>query len=281
MKTIISASRRTDIPAFYLNWFKDAIRAGFVEVANPMYPKQIRKIDLSPQRVGWIVFWSRNYAHFLKEPAFFAGYQLFFHFTILPQSKLEKAVIPLKTALHQVERLSALYGPERIIWRYDPLVFWKESGLLKTNYNTSQFAALCNTMEANGVQRCYTSFAFPYRKFIRRFYASFPNDELIQPEVEQQNQIIAEMRHIAAHYKIKLYSCSNDRLLQIPGIQKGHCIDAALLQRLEPGVKISQAKAPSRNGCGCSKSIDIGNYTQQPCPFGCIYCYANPTISNY
>ncbi len=280
MKTIISASRRTDIPAFYLPWFMDAIRAGFVETANPMYPKQIRKINLSPQSVGWIVFWSRNYAYFLKEHTFFTDYQLFFHFTILPQSKLEKAAIPLKSALGQLEQLSTLYGPERIIWRYDPLVFWKESGIPETNYNASQYAALCSTMEANGIQRCYTSFAFPYRKFIRRFHTAFPNGKLIQPESEQQNQIMTEMQKIAARHRIKLYSCSNDRLLQIPGIQKGHCIDSALLQRLEPGIKISQAKAPTRNDCGCSKSIDIGNYTKQPCPFGCIYCYANPIINN-
>ncbi len=279
MKTIISASRRTDIPAFYLNWFKDAIRAGFVEVANPLYPKQIRTIDLSPQSVGWIVFWSRNYAHFLKAPAFFSEYQLFFHFTILPQSKLEKAAIPLKSALGQIERLSALYGPERIIWRYDPLVFWKEAGAVKTNYDQEQFAYLCSAMAANGVRRCYTSFAFPYRKFTRRFKSAFPKDQLIQPESALQKQIIEEMLALASRYKISLYSCSNDRLLQIPGIQKGHCIDSTLLQRLEPGIKISQAKAPTRSDCGCSKSIDIGNYIKQPCPFGCIYCYANPTIN--
>ncbi len=279
MKTIISASRRTDIPAFYLPWFIDAIRAGFVEIANPLYPQQIRKVDLTPQSVGWIVFWSRNYAHFLKEHTFFSEYQLFFHFTILPQSKLEKTAIPLKTALKQMERLSALFGPERIIWRYDPLVFWIESGQSKSNYEPTQFSSLCAAMAANGIRRCYTSIAFPYRKFLRRFSTAFPNDLLVQPEFEQQNRIVQEMRDSAAKYQIQLYSCSNDRLLQIPGIRKGHCIDGALLRQLEPSVTVSIAKSPTRPDCGCTKSIDIGNYTKQPCPFGCIYCYANPIIS--
>ena len=280
LKTVISASRRTDIPAFYLPWFKEAIRAGFVETANPLYPKQIRTVDLSPQRVGWIVFWSRNYARFLKQPEFFSDYNLFFHFTILPQSKLETAAIPIKTALGQVERLSALYGPKRIIWRYDPLVFWEASGILKTNYAPAPFADLCTAMETNGIRRCYTSFAFPYRKFIQRFKTAFPEDQLVQPQRDRQKQTLQEMHNIAARHGIQLFSCSNDRLLQIPGIQKGHCIDGALLQRLKPEIKVSRAKAPTRSDCGCTKSIDIGNYANQPCPFGCIYCYANPILHN-
>lgn len=279
MKTIISASRRTDIPAFYLKWFTEAIRNGSVEVTNPFYPAQKKLVDLKPEQVAWIVFWSRNYAHFLKQPEFFADYNLFFHFTILPQSKLEKAAIPLKTALRQIERLSLLFGPDRIIWRYDPLVFWSKSGIQETNYKPAQFTELCGAMEANGISRCYTSFAFPYRKFIRRFISAFPGDVPVQPEIGQQNQIIQEMRDIAAKHHIQIYSCCNDRLLQIPGIEKGRCIDGNLLDQLDPSQKVSLTKSPTRNDCGCTKSIDIGNYRQQPCAFGCMYCYANPVVS--
>jgi len=193
---------------------------------------------------------------------------------------LEKAAIPIKTALYQMERLSALFGPERIIWRYDPLVFWEESGIPKTNYNPAQFAALCRAMAANGVRRCYTSIAFPYRKFIHRFNNAFPDDRLLPSENTRQYQTLQEMQNTAANYQITLYSCSNNRLLQIPNIQKGHCIDGKLLQQLAPGQNISTAGSPTRTDCGCTKSIDIGNYTKQPCSFGCIYCYANPTISN-
>lgn len=276
MKTVISASRRSDIPAFYLNWFKDAIRAGFVDVANPLYPQQSRKVDLSPDSVSWIVFWSRNYARFLKEPDFFSAYQLFFHFTILPQSKLEPRALPLPKALHQMEKLTALFGPERIIWRYDPLVFWQEAGTLHSNHNPQHFKELCHTMASFGITRCYTSLAHPYAKFIHRFKLTFPQNRLMHPEPSLQQRLLSEMAEIAAINGIELFSCSNDELLSIKGIKKGHCIDGNLLRRLVPETKISIARMPTRKDCGCTKSIDIGDYRTQPCGFGCLYCYANP-----
>ncbi len=276
MKTIISASRRTDIPAFYLNWFKDAVRAGFVDVANPIYPRQIRRVDLSPETVGWIVFWSRNYARFLKDTAFFSAYHLFFHFTILPQSKLEPLALPLDKALAQMERLAALFGPERIIWRYDPLVFWLENGTLHTNHSPERFKALCQRMASFGIKRCYTSFAHPYSRFKSRFTHAFPNDTLFQPEQDFQHDTLSKMVDMAGRYGMEIYSCSNDRLLQTRGVLKGRCIDGKLLQTLEPDTRVSIAKAPSRPDCGCTQSIDIGSYQLQPCHFGCLYCYANP-----
>jgi hypothetical protein len=88
MKQVISASRRTDIPAFYLKWFTGNIRKGFVEVANPFNRKQLKQVSLSPRDVAWIVFWSRNYGSFLKDPDQFLEYRMFFHFTINPPHRL-------------------------------------------------------------------------------------------------------------------------------------------------------------------------------------------------
>ncbi len=276
MKTVISASRRSDIPAFYLNWFKDAIRAGSLVVTNPVYPKQKRIVDLSPGAVGWIVFWSRNYARFLKEPDFFSAYHLFFHFTVLPQSKLEPLALPLPAALRQMETLAARFGPDRIIWRYDPLVFWQEGLTLHTNHSKKKFKELCQTISSFGVNRCYTSIAHPYAKFIHRFKQAYPHEYLVQPKFSLQKRILSEMAAIAGAYGLELFSCSNDQLLTIKGIKKGRCIDGNLLQQLQPDTKISVANAPTRTDCGCTKSIDIGNYQAQPCTFGCLYCYANP-----
>lgn len=276
MKTIISASRRTDIPAFYLRQFMEDIRRGETEVGNPFYPAQKRRVNLSPDAVAWIVFWSRNYSKFLRMHDFFAAYNLFFHFTILPQSKLEKAAIPIHLALKQLERLTALYGPERIIWRYDPLVFWQENGELHTNYNQAQFTLLCKEAGAMGIRRCYTSFAHTYAKFIKRFSQRFPGERPENLQLADQLKIIARMQEIASGFGLALYSCCNDSLLQIQGINKGHCIDGHLLNRLVPAERVSHAKTPTREDCGCTKSVDIGDYRRQPCPFGCIYCYANP-----
>jgi hypothetical protein len=131
-----------------------------------------------------------------------------------------------------------------------------------------------------GIERCYTSIAYPYKKFSRHFKNLFPDYELVDGLNPEQLTILKEMQQIASEHGIDLYTCCNDALLKIKGIRKGHCIDGRLLNKLVPQELVSRAKAPTRTDCGCTKSIDIGNYSEQPCAFGCIYCYANPVIKD-
>ncbi len=276
MKLILSASRRTDIPAFYLDWFKNAVHKGRLEISNPFYPERKRTVELTPESVSWIVFWSRSYSKFLRSKDFFSAYNLFFHFTILPKTELEKAAIPAKTALIQMESLVNHYSPERIIWRYDPLVFWQEAGKSFSNHDLKQFELLCREIGAMGVKRCYTSFVFPYKKVSARFARKFSSAKIYDPDFSEQEKILNEMANTAKFYGLTIYSCCNDALLKIKGIEKGRCIDGSLLNSLSAETVVSRAKAPTRKDCGCTKSIDIGDYRRQPCSFGCIYCYANP-----
>ncbi|MEJ2636797.1 MAG: DUF1848 family protein [Calditrichia bacterium] len=88
MKAVISASRRTDIPAFYLKWFMEQIGRGYIDIPNPFNRKQVKRTGLTPREVAWIVFWSRNYSVFLKNQDFFDYYRLIFHFTINPPNAL-------------------------------------------------------------------------------------------------------------------------------------------------------------------------------------------------
>ena len=276
MKQIISASRRTDIPAYYLKWFMERLQEGYVEVTNPFYRKQVKHVSLRPDDVEWIVFWSRNYGPFLKNYSRFKDYNLFFHFTILPKSPLEKSGLAVPKLLGQLEQLAELYGSEHIIWRYDPLVYWQDSAGLHTNHNPSDFDYLCRAVAACGVKRCYFSFAYPYGKLNSRFSKKFGNGRLIRKSATEQQAITRELKAIADSYAITLYSCCNDSLLSVSGIQKGHCIDGVLLNTLPGKKNVSEAKAPTRKDCGCTRSIDIGDYIKQPCPTGCLYCYANP-----
>jgi hypothetical protein len=276
VKTVISASRRTDIPAFYLNNFIEAIRRGSVIVANPFYPGRSSQVDLRPESVSWIVFWSRNYKHFLKKREIFAAYNLFFHFTILPASKLEKASMPVKKALSQLQELCAYYGGERIIWRYDPVHFWIGDHGLCSNHDPAFFREMCREISSFGVRSCYTSFVHPYQKYRARLGQALPQIQIHLPEAEERRRIAAEMAETAAQFQIHLHACCNDDLLTTPGVYKGHCIDGELLNRLSSGDSATTAHAPSRAQCGCTRSIDIGDYRKQPCYFGCMYCYANP-----
>ena len=276
MKTVISASRRTDIPAFYLDWFIEQIQQGYVDTTNPFNPLQKKRVSLLPQDAEWIVFWSRNYHHFIKKRAAFNNYNLFFHFTILPKSDFEKSAIPLSSAINQLKALAELYGQERIIWRYDPLIYWREKGILQTNHHIQDFEFLCRDIAQTGVNRCYISFVHPYKKFTDRIHKKFHGRNIVSLTLRKKEEIIKRMIDISARYRIKLYSCSNDELLSIKGIEKGHCINGRELNLFTEKKLVSEAKSPSRPGCGCTKAIDIGSYIQHPCYFGCIYCYANP-----
>ncbi len=278
MKQVISASRRTDIPAFYLKWFMEGIRRGFLEVRNPFFPEKVKRVDLRPESVAWIVFWSRNYAHFLKNRTFFDEYNLFFHFTILSPSPLEKYSMPLKTQLRQLEQLTTLYGPRHIMWRYDPLVFWQnKNGEVVSNFKANEFEILAKTASQLGIKRCTISVANPYAKFQKRFAKKFSQNVLMEQDSPQALKTVRALVEIAGKYGIQVEACCNDFLLEIKEIKKARCVDGNLLNQLAPAdQRVSVAKAPSREQCACTRSVDVGDYNRQPCQFGCIYCYANP-----
>ena len=245
-------------------------------VQNPLYKDRQYQVRLKPDTVEWIVFWSRNYARFLNHHQFFAPYNLFFHFTILSHHPyLEKYCLNIKQALNQSERLVSLYGAERIIWRYDPVVIWKEGDVYSSNYNEKQFNQLCREIKELGMDKCYFSLVSPYAKFIRRFNKKHPHLNLITESSVIQDQVLTSMKAVSSNYGIKLYSCCNDHLVD-GDILRGSCISGYYLNKFSGVQKVSQAKAPTRKACGCTRSVDIGNYWQQPCFFGCIYCYANP-----
>ena len=273
MKQVISASRRTDIPAFYLNWFMDQIQQGFVEIPNPFNRKQIRRVSLSPGDTAWIIFWSRNYSSFLKNYQFFNYYRLFFHFTINPpHSLLEPDMISPLKALKQLEKLVAIYGPEVIIWRYDPLVFFKHDGQLESNHQLTVFRRYLREISRLGIQKCYTSFVFLYPKVLKRA-RQLPQIKFFDPELNQKNQILQEMVDLASIYGVQIYSCSNDLLLKVNGMKKGHCIDGLLLNQLG-SERVSERFLPTRSDCACTASIDVGDYVRTACKYHCRYCYA-------
>ncbi len=275
MKHVISASRRTDIPAFYLNWFVERIKQGFVEVRNPFFPQNTKRVDLSPQQVEWIVFWSRNYAHFLRKRDHFADYQLYFHFTILSPSVFEKSPMPLAKQLQQLEQLVSLYGAQRINWRYDPLLFWQEGQSIQSNFKAQEFAFLAKEISALGLERCTISVATPYQKFKQRLKQRLPHFRLLSESEPIVRQTVTQLVEIAQTYNIQIEACCSDFLLTMANLKKAACIDGQRLNQLS-AQRVSQAKAPSRAQCACTRSIDIGDYQKQPCYFGCMYCYANP-----
>jgi len=299
-RPVISASKRTDIPAFYLRWLIERLDAGYVDVANPFFsgPGRMagdaatahsRRVDLRPDGVGWIVFWSKNYGVFLRHAGRFDAYQLYFQFTINPANDRIEPDVPGETAaLRQVEALARRYGGGRIAWRYDPIVFWRQDGAARSTYDPAFFARMCAALASLGLRRCFVSIADRYRAFERRTVQHYPGMQLVDPAPERVLAIGHELQAIAAAQGLELLGCA-EPAFDAAGIRRGACVDGALLNALATApagpleaapVRVSLAKAsdraiPSRAACGCTRMIDIGSYAQE-CGYTCLYCYATP-----
>jgi len=265
---IISASRRSDIPAFFADWLMECIRAGQVEYASP-FGGQIQHASLRPENVHSIVFWSKDYRPLLPhlEELQARGYRLSFHFTItgLPYL-LEPRVPSAEVALETLCYLSRRFSPQHVIWRFDPILF---SADMEEKYYLEQFWRLGKTLRGR-VCRCCFSFVHFYPKVERRL-SRLKQIECYDPPLERKRQLARKLAEAAADLRMELYSCCGEELLQ-PGVKKGHCIDGELLAELFPDRPRITEIRPTRAGCGCYLSRDIGTYGT--CRHGCFYCYA-------
>ena len=120
---IISASRRTDIPTYYSEWFFNRIKEGYALVRNPMNAHQISKISLNPDVVDGIVFWTKNPTPMLDKLDRLKDYTYYFQFTLNAYGQDVEASIPSKNnvVIPAFQKLSDMIGPEKVIWRYDPI----------------------------------------------------------------------------------------------------------------------------------------------------------------
>lgn len=281
---VISASRRTDIPAFYLEWFMAGVARGAFTVENP-YNRHRREVAIAPGQVHSIVFWSKNYGPFLGgkigERLREMGFGLSFNFTLnTPDARLEPKLPPLETRLAQMKALAVRFGPESIQWRHDPICFYRvEGGFLRTNLK--HFQTIARHAEAIGIRSCITSFCDDYRKIKRRSSRS-QGVGFEYPGPAAQLPILEEMLAILNPLGMALTTCCEKELQErLPAdleVTAGRCIDHGRLEALYGGRLSHHADSGQRRsaGCGCHKSVDIGSYRLHPCHHNCLYCYANP-----
>lgn len=273
MRHIISASRRTDIPAFYSDWFMNRIRAGQVSWANPFNGRRI-DTSLMPEDVAAIVFWSKNYAPLLPhlDELDDRGFHAIFHYTItgLP-TEFEPNVPDFSETVSSVRLLADRYSPDAIIWRYDPIIL---SNITPKDYHLPRFRELASALEGS-TKQCYFSFPTLYAKTVRSF-KRLQQETGIEVRVDisedEKYEIAEQLSSIASEFAIKMYSCCNESLVR-GSILKGTCVDNELLMRLYPDTVSSKSIRKTRKECGCFESKDIGAY--DTCPHGCVYCYAN------
>ncbi|MFH1673128.1 MAG: DUF1848 family protein [Pseudomonadota bacterium] len=283
-KIVISASRRTDIPCYYMDWFMDQIEKGYFEVTNP-FSHTVSTVPATPDRVSVIVFWSKNFAPFVSgnygDILIKKGFNLFFNFTVNSESSiLEPRIPPLRERLEQVKTLCTAVHPDSINWRFDPITFFQLNNSPLLN-NLDHFDRIADKMADFGISRCITSFMDDYTK-IRKRIKKRPGFSFCYPSIDTKVTIITKMEQKLAERNISLYACCEKDLLKaLPvssHIKPSSCIPNDLFVKLF-GCTLSLKKDAGqrvRLGCGCKTSKDIGSYSIHPCHNRCLYCYANP-----
>ncbi len=265
---IISASRRSDIPAFYGEWFMNRLRAGEVLVRNPMQQKQVSRIGLSPETVDGIVFWTKNPAPILPylQEIDAMGYRYYFLFTLTPYGNDLEPGLPEKSMVIETFRqLSGMIGPERTVWRYDPVILTPE---LTPEWHLKAFGRLAQKLSGY-TERCILSFLDEYRKVKNRM-RQIP---CVNPDRAVMKMLAEQLSRTAAGHGIRLFTCSEDIDLSGSGIGHSRCIDRELVERIggKP-LRNMRKDHGQRKECGCMESRDIGVY--DTCVHGCLYCYA-------
>jgi len=275
---IISASRRTDIPAFYGDWFMNRVREGFFYRVNPFNSRQVKSISLKPEDVDAICFWSKNPAPLLQHLNELERYRLnyYFQFTLNPYgTSFEPLLPPLRERIATFRKLADRIGPKRVIWRYDPVILSSETEVEWHLEQAERIAA-----ELKGFTcRLMFSFCDFYGKGEGRLSRALNGSgimlqELSAPKQHVALQKVAEgFKAIADGYGLQIFSCGEELDLAGSGISHGACIDAELIQEL---FKVKAATGKDRNqrkACRCAASADMGSYNT--CYFRCAYCYAN------
>ena len=270
---IVSASRRTDIPAFHGEWFMNRIREGFARVRSPFGGK-LFDVSLRSQDVIAVVFWTKNAAPILPHLGDLArhGHCFTFLYTINGYPDfLEPAVPRLEHSLEVVRELASRYSHAPVRWRYDTIVFTEQ---LDGKWHLNNFAGLCRAL-APYTRECIFSFCDYYKKTERNMNRLVPGH--VVPSRDQCVETAEQMAEIAKQWGITLASCSHDFLVS-GDILKARCIDPDLIAGVVDSDERRDAlasvkRAPTRKECGCAASRDIGAY--DTCAHGCVYCYAN------
>ena len=280
---VLSASRRTDIPAFYLDWFMEGIQRGFFEVVQP-YSLRRRRVPATPDQVHTIVFWSKDFGPFLNrsigERLQEAGFHLFFNFTVnSADPNLEPRVSPLDRRLEQLTELARRFSPTAVQWRFDPIcVYLGPDG--RSRHNRHDFETIADAAAAAGIQRCITSFVDLYAKVRRR--AERVGVTFEEPTLKEKTGILEWMASRLASRRMILETCCEAEVLSHlkphSPVKAASCIPSHRLVALYGG-HLSMRRDPGQRrqaGCGCRVSVDIGSYALHPCRHDCLFCYARP-----
>ena len=263
---IVSASRRTDVPAFYWPWFLSRLDAGYAMTRNPMNAHQLRRVELTDQAVDGFVFWTKNPTPMLDKLDPLDGRAYYFQYTITPYgSDVEPDLPPKQNMLDAMRLLVDRVGTERVVWRYDPILL---SPTHSISWHVDRFAAMTNMLRGY-TDNCTISFLDLYRKIMKRLDAISART----PDADERIALARAFVNIGAAQGIAISTCVEGDEYADVGVRRGRCVDADRLSRIAGHALDIPRDRNQRPGCTCAQSVDIGAYNS--CPHGCAYCYAN------
>lgn len=275
---IISASRRTDIPAFYADWFMTRIREGFFHRVNPFNANQVSAFSLKPEHVDAICFWTKNprplMAHLDELDQ--RGYRYYFQFTLNPYDKTFEPNVPtVDERIATFQKLAERIGPERVVWRYDPVIL---SSATPVAWHLEQAEQIAGQL-TGATRRLVFSFYDFYGKGQGRLHAALQGSGITLEDITSPDHaaellaLVQGFAAIAVRHGLRILSCSEALDFSTLGIEHGACIDGNLIRELFGGTPPTAKDKNQRPACRCVESVDMGVYNT--CRFGCTYCYAN------
>ncbi len=273
LPVIVSASRATDIPAFQGDWLAERLKEGFCHWRNP-FNNAVSKVSFEKTR--FFVFWTKNPAPFIKHLKLFderrLGYCFQFTLNNYDPEGLEPCVPPLKERIETFARLSDMLGPERVIWRFDPIIL---SDKLRPSEAVERIGAIGGKLKGL-TKRLVISFADieRYKAAKRRLGSAWS-----EPSEDEIHEIASKLSELNKSLGLEISTCAESVELELYGIAHSRCIDGGLISRLAPDAAELQSHLRGagkdkgqRKDCLCVKSKDIGSYGT--CRHGCLYCYA-------
>ena len=261
---ILNTGSRTDIPAFYSEWFMNRIREGFVMARNPFDPKTVIRYDLDPKTVDLIVFCTKDPRNMLKHIDELKRYRMYWNVTITPYGKkIEENVPHKKEIMDSFRELSKKVGVNNVVWRYDP-VFIDE--IYSINYHLLIFEKMAAYLKGY-TKAVIISFIDLYEKTKRNF------PEAREVSKADQEFLVKEFVKIAARYDMRVRLCHEDRELERFGADASGCLSRKVLEEATGLTFKKMSGNYARQGCECLLGNDIGAYNS--CMHFCRYCYAN------
>ena len=264
---IINTGLRTDIPAFFSDWFLNRIKDGYVLVRNPYNHQQVTKYLLNPDVVDLIVFCTKNPAPLvdkLKESDILKSFRQYWFVTLTPYgTEIEPNVPDKQIVIEDIKLLSAKLGSANVCWRYDPVFLSKKYDI---TFHIEAFNNFAGQLSGYS-DTCVISFIDLYKKVQKNFR------NIAEVPFEEQKILCTEFAKIGRRYGFTIKTCGESPLLAEFGVDVSGCMTKEVFEKAA-GYKLDVPKIkPNRKECACMLTADIGEYNT--CSHFCRYCYAN------